>query len=136
MSVHTLPTRGSFSINFAENRARGNRKSLKWLKTVTKSNFRTLKLKSHEEYLIYLRTIFYYAKDSFRFGPKCTDIRYARVQSRDTRTRNMYFVVSGMLYPPSYLQIIPQFCMSSTTSKYWWIWRIQWITLCHSMLVS
>ena len=53
MSVHTLPTRGSFSINFAENRARGNRKSLKWLKTVTKSNFRTLKLQSHEEYLIY-----------------------------------------------------------------------------------
>ena len=88
---------------------------------LTKSNFINLKLKSHEEYLIYLRTIFYYAKDSFRFGPKCTDIRYARVQSRDTRTRNMYFVVSGMLYPPvavAHPQIIPQFCMSSTTSKY------------------
>ena len=40
-----------------ENRARGNRKTLKWLKMTTKSNFRTLKLKSHEEYLIY-RTYF------------------------------------------------------------------------------
>ena len=40
-----------------ENRARGNRKTLKRLKTTTKSNFRTLKLKSHEEYLIY-RTYF------------------------------------------------------------------------------
>ena len=35
-----------------ENRAPGNRKTLKWLKRITKSNFRTLKLKSHEEYLI------------------------------------------------------------------------------------
>ena len=40
-----------------ENGARGNRKTLKCLKTITKSNFRTLKLKSHEEYLIY-RTYF------------------------------------------------------------------------------
>ena len=88
-------------LKIIKNQAGGNRKTLKWLKTLTKSNFINLKLKSHEEYLIYLRTIFYYAKDSFRFGPKCTDIRYARVQSRDTRTRNMYFVVSGMLYPVS-----------------------------------
>ena len=36
-----------------ENRARGNRKTQKWLKMVWKSNFRNLKLKSHEEYLIY-----------------------------------------------------------------------------------
>ena len=36
-----------------ENRARGNRKTVKWLEMITKSNFRTLKLKSHEEYLIY-----------------------------------------------------------------------------------
>ena len=34
-----------------ENRARGNRKTLKWLETVTKSNFRNLKLKIHEELL-------------------------------------------------------------------------------------
>ena len=40
-----------------ENRARGNRKTLKRLKMLTKSNLRTLKLKSHEEYLIY-RTYF------------------------------------------------------------------------------
>ena len=40
-----------------ENRARGNRKTLKWLKMLTKINFRNLKLKSHEEYLIY-RTYF------------------------------------------------------------------------------
>ena len=40
-----------------ENWARGNRKTLKWLKMLTKINFRTLKLKSHEEYLIY-RTYF------------------------------------------------------------------------------
>ena len=51
-----------FSINFAqkstrENRARGNRKTLKWLKLISKTNFRTLKLKSHKEYLIY-RTYF------------------------------------------------------------------------------
>ena len=49
-------------FNFAkksifENWARGNRKTLKWLKTITKSNYRNLKLKSHEEYLIY-RTYF------------------------------------------------------------------------------
>ena len=37
-----------------ENWARGNRKTLKM---TTKLNFRTLKLKSHEEYLIY-RTYF------------------------------------------------------------------------------
>ena len=37
-----------------ENWARGNRKTLKM---ITKLNFRTLKLKSHEEYLIY-RTYF------------------------------------------------------------------------------
>ena len=52
----------TFSINFVqksthENRARGNRKTLKCLKTITKCNFRTSKLKSHEEYLIY-RTYF------------------------------------------------------------------------------
>ena len=40
-----------------ENRARGNQKTLNWLKMATKSNFRNLKLKSHEEYLIY-RTYF------------------------------------------------------------------------------
>ena len=40
-----------------ENWARGNRKTLKWLKMITKSNFRNLKLKSLEEYLIY-RTYF------------------------------------------------------------------------------
>ena len=34
-----------------ENRARGNRKSLKWLKKVSYSKFRNLKLKSCEEYL-------------------------------------------------------------------------------------
>ena len=34
-----------------KNRARGNRKTLKWLKMLTKCNFRNLKLKSHEEYL-------------------------------------------------------------------------------------
>ena len=32
-----------------EIRARGNRKILKCIKIITKSNFRTLKLKSHEE---------------------------------------------------------------------------------------
>ena len=42
----------AFSINFAQNRARGNRKTLKWLTMLTKCNFRNLKLKSHEEYLI------------------------------------------------------------------------------------
>ena len=42
-----------------ENWARGNRKTLKCLKMTTKPNFRTLKLKSHEEYLTY-RT--YYVK--------------------------------------------------------------------------
>ena len=51
-----------FSIDFAKNQpeksqARGNRKTLKWPKMTTKSNFRTSKLKSHEEYLIY-RTYF------------------------------------------------------------------------------
>ena len=35
-----------------KNRARGNRKTLKRLKTMSKLNFRNLKLKSHEEYLI------------------------------------------------------------------------------------
>ena len=40
-----------------ENRARGNRKTLKCLKMLTKCNSRTLKLKSHEAYLIY-RTYF------------------------------------------------------------------------------
>ena len=40
-----------------ENRAQGNRKTLKWLKTIAKSNLRTSKLKSHEEYLTY-RTYF------------------------------------------------------------------------------
>ena len=40
-----------------ENRARGNWKTLKWLKMMSKSNFRTSKLESHEEYLIY-RTYF------------------------------------------------------------------------------
>ena len=34
-----------------ENWARGNRETLKWLKMLTKSNFRNLKLKSHEEYI-------------------------------------------------------------------------------------
>ena len=42
---------------YAKNRARGNRKTLKWLKMITKCNFRTSKLESHEEYLIY-RTYF------------------------------------------------------------------------------
>ena len=41
-----------------ENRAGGNPKTLKSLKMITKSNFRTLKLKSHEEYLIYRTYIF------------------------------------------------------------------------------
>ena len=40
-----------------ENQARGNRKTLKCLRMTTKANFRTLKLKSHEEYLVY-RTYF------------------------------------------------------------------------------
>ena len=40
-----------------ENRARGNRKSLKRPKMMSKLNFRNLKLKSHEEYLI-CRTYF------------------------------------------------------------------------------
>ena len=40
-----------------ENRAEGNRKTLICLKIITKSNSRTLKLKSHEEYLVY-RTYF------------------------------------------------------------------------------
>ena len=35
-----------------KNRARGNRKTLKRLKTMSKLNCRNLKLKSHEEYLI------------------------------------------------------------------------------------
>ena len=34
-----------------ENWARGNRKTLKWLKMVSKIKFRNLKLKSCEEYL-------------------------------------------------------------------------------------
>ena len=34
-----------------ENWARGNRKTLKWLKMITNSNFRNLKLKIHEEYI-------------------------------------------------------------------------------------
>ena len=50
-----------FSINFVknhpENQARGNRKTLKRPKMMSKINFRNLKLKSHEEYLIY-RTYF------------------------------------------------------------------------------
>ena len=37
----------------SENRAQGNRKTLKWLKMTTKSNFRTLNMKNHEVYLIY-----------------------------------------------------------------------------------
>ena len=54
----------TFSINFAQNQtfknqARENRKTLKWPKTLTKSNFINLKLKRHEEYLNY-RT--YYIK--------------------------------------------------------------------------
>ena len=40
-----------------ENWARGNRKTMKWLKMLTKCNFRTLKVKSYEEYPIY-RTYF------------------------------------------------------------------------------
>ena len=40
-----------------KNRARGNRKTLKRPKMMSKINFRTLKLKSHEEYLI-CRTYF------------------------------------------------------------------------------
>ena len=48
----------TFSINFAQNQtfknqARENRKTLKWPKTMTKSNFINLKLKRHEEYLNY-----------------------------------------------------------------------------------
>ena len=35
-----------------KNRARGNRKTLKRPKTMSKINFRNLKMKSHEEYLI------------------------------------------------------------------------------------
>ena len=35
-----------------KNRARGNRKTLKRPKTMSKINFTNLKLKSHEEYLI------------------------------------------------------------------------------------
>jgi len=48
LSVSILPKKLT-----RENRARGNRKTLKWLKMIIKSNLRTLKLKSHEEYLIY-----------------------------------------------------------------------------------
>ena len=40
-----------------KNRARGNRKTIKRPKIMSKINFRNLKLKSHEEYLIY-RTYF------------------------------------------------------------------------------
>ena len=47
-----------------ENWARANRKTLKWLKMITKFNFRNLKLKSHEEYLIY-RTFFVKQKTWF-----------------------------------------------------------------------
>ena len=40
-----------------KNRARGNRKTLRRPKMMSKINFRNLKLKSHEEYLI-CRTYF------------------------------------------------------------------------------
>ena len=40
-----------------KNRVRGNRKTLKCPKMMSKINFRNLKLKSHEEYLI-CRTYF------------------------------------------------------------------------------
>ena len=42
---------GKFELKY-KNRARGNRKTLNWPKKVPKRNFRNLKLKSHEEYLI------------------------------------------------------------------------------------
>ena len=44
-----------------KNRARGNRKTLKRPKIMSKINFRNLKLKSHEEYLI-CRTYFVQSK--------------------------------------------------------------------------
>ena len=40
------------ALKLTKNRARGNRKSLKRPKMMSKINFRNLKLKSHEEYLI------------------------------------------------------------------------------------
>ena len=40
-----------------ENRARGNRKTLKWLKKVSYSKFRNLKLKTCEEYLSHRRSL-------------------------------------------------------------------------------
>ena len=40
-----------------ENRARGNRKTLKWLKMVSYSKFRNLKLKTCEEYLSHRRSL-------------------------------------------------------------------------------
>ena len=48
--------------NSYKNRARGNRKTPKRPKMMSKINFRTLKLKSHEEYLI-CRTYFVLVKD-------------------------------------------------------------------------
>ena len=39
------------SLKTLTNRARGNRKTLKSPKTMSKINFRNLKLKSHEEYI-------------------------------------------------------------------------------------
>ena len=40
------------SANHPKNRARGNRKTLKRAKTMSKNNFRNWKLKSREEYMI------------------------------------------------------------------------------------
>ena len=45
------------SLKTLKNRARGNRKTLRRPKLMSKINFRNLKLKSHEEYLI-CRTYF------------------------------------------------------------------------------
>ena len=45
------------ALKFRKNWARGNRKTLKRPKMMAKINFRNLKLKSHEEYLI-CRTYF------------------------------------------------------------------------------
>ena len=61
LSVNSI-LRDNVKSKVPKNRARENRKTLKRPKMMSKLNFRNLKLKSHEEYLIYRTHFVFQAK--------------------------------------------------------------------------
>ena len=76
-------------IRTPKNRARGNRKTLKRPKMMSRINFRNLKLKSHEEYLI-CRTYFSVKDLIFKLNRKVEKPERNEKMTRESKSKAFF----------------------------------------------